>query len=436
MVNQPKVSAIEIVPGTVPSAAQPAAPTGVAVTATGSGNAVTFAASPSSDVSGYYIERAAQADGTYLRLTSVPVSGSPYADTTAPATAGTVYYRVIAFSASGLSSAPSAPVGITRAATGSTVRINAGGPAVTTGGVSWLADSFYSGTGKSYTNPSVTQIAGTTNDVLYLNERSTTANLGAYSYDIPVPDGQYTVRLHFAEIYHGATGGGAGGTGKRVFSVNLEGGATEIVGLDLNARVAPMTAVVIENTVTVTGGNLDLDFSAAVDQPTLAAIEVVPVAAPAPPLTPPSTPGGTDTGTGAGAGAGAGTPPQTAAPSPTPGTTATPTTRALVPLGRVGSLTRGLVGMPTEASPSEAAAAGAPTTSTKSGSDVVSTIPTSPEANEEAHTEVLSTSTTPLALTAEDGYRAAGIVLLIMLLGTTAIIAVRRRWGAGRRPVD
>ena len=79
----------------------------------------------------------------------------------------------------------------------------------------------------------------------------------------------------FAEIYHGATGGGAGGTGKRVFSVNLEGGATEIAALDLNAVVAPMTAHVRSNTLAVTDGNLDIDFSSTVDQAKISAIEIV-----------------------------------------------------------------------------------------------------------------------------------------------------------------
>jgi hypothetical protein len=166
---------------------------------------------------------------------------------------------------------------------------------VNSNGVAWAADRAFTG-GKVYTNPSVTQIAGTTDDVLYRNERSTVANLGTFAYDIAVPNGAYTVLLHFAEIYHGATGGGAGGTGKRVFSVNFEGGATEISNLDLNAQVAPMTAYVSSNVVSVTGGNLDIDFSASVDQPTIAAIEIIPVAA-AQAAAPPATSGAAATTT-------------------------------------------------------------------------------------------------------------------------------------------
>ena len=121
-------------------------------------------------------------------------------------------------------------------------RWNAGGGTVTTGTTSWLADANFSG-GKTYSNASVTAIAGTTDDAVYLTERSATTNLGAFSYGIPAPvSGSYTVTLHFAEIYFGATGGGAGGAGKRVFSANLEGGAVELVDFDIFAQVGAMAA--------------------------------------------------------------------------------------------------------------------------------------------------------------------------------------------------
>ena len=157
------------------------------------------------------------------------------------------------------------------------IRINTGGGAVTAGGVNWLADTYFTG-GKTYSNASVTQIAGTTADAIYLNERSATTDLGTFSYAIPLPtSGSYQVRLHFAEIYHGATGGGAGGTGKRVFSVNYEGGPVEIANLDLNAQVAPMTAYITTHTVSVTDGTLNIGFSSTVNQPTVSAIEILPV---------------------------------------------------------------------------------------------------------------------------------------------------------------
>ncbi|WP_035767076.1 malectin domain-containing carbohydrate-binding protein, partial [Arthrobacter sp. TB 23] len=155
---------------------------------------------------------------------------------------------------------------------GDVVRINAGGSAVVAGGVQWLADEKFAG-GKSFTNAKVTQIAGTTMDDLYFSERSA----ASFGYNVPLPAGEYTVKLHFAEIWHGASGGGPGGAGKRVFSVNFEGGPVEIAGLDLNAVVAPMTAHVVSTVVPVTDGNLDLDFTSTVDQAKISAIEIIPV---------------------------------------------------------------------------------------------------------------------------------------------------------------
>ncbi|WP_170139467.1 Kelch repeat-containing protein [Larkinella arboricola] len=154
-------------------------------------------------------------------------------------------------------------------------RINAGGPAVTTNGIAWSASQYFSG-GKAYTNPKVTSIAGTDNDAIYLTEYSANANLGSFSFAMPVPAaGVYTVNLHFAEIYWGATGGRAGGPGQRVFSVNLEGGAPELVNYDILAQVGTMTAVVKPFTISVTDGMLNIDFSASANQPKISAIEVM-----------------------------------------------------------------------------------------------------------------------------------------------------------------
>jgi hypothetical protein len=106
---------------------------------------------------------------------------------------------------------------------------------------------------------------------------------------------EYLVRLHFAEIWFGAPGGGSGGRGSRVFSVDLEGAPAEVVDLDLLAAAQPMTAVVKELRVRVVDGRLNVATSAKVDQAKLSAIEVlrvpetVPVTVPVTPPVPSST---------------------------------------------------------------------------------------------------------------------------------------------------
>jgi hypothetical protein len=161
------------------------------------------------------------------------------------------------------------------------IRINAGGPTGTFGGNVFVADTYFTGAGKAYANNSIADIGNTTFDALYRTERSALADLGSFSYNIPVLSGinRYTVRLHFAEIYWGATAGGAGGTGKRVFSVSAEG-TPVLLNYDMNAEVSPMNAIVKTYDVTVTDGLLNLVFSASVNQPKVSAIEVLPYQAP------------------------------------------------------------------------------------------------------------------------------------------------------------
>jgi hypothetical protein len=271
-VNQPTISAIEVVPGTVAAPTPPAAPANVAAVASGANNSVTWNASATAV--GYHVERATSTSGPWTRLTTTPVTGTTYSDT-AGSTLQVAVYRVLAVNSAGLVSAPSATATVTRAAPVQPIRINTGGGAVTAGGVAWTADANFTG-GKTYTNAQVTAIGGTTADAIYQNERSATTNLGAFAYHIPVPNGTYTVRLHNAELYWGATGGGAAGSGRRVFSVNFEGGAVEVPNRDVNAAVGPMNAYVTSHNVTVTGGVLDIDFAATADQPTISAIEVLP----------------------------------------------------------------------------------------------------------------------------------------------------------------
>ncbi len=153
------------------------------------------------------------------------------------------------------------------------VRINAGGSAITYGDSIFIADAYFAGNGKSYTNNGITDILGTSQDDIYKSERSTNASLQSFSYSIPVTNGEYSINLHFAEIYFGATNGGSGGTGNRVFSVSLEG-ENILLNFDLNAETNPMTALIRTFSTNVTDQELNIVFTASVNQPKVSAIEV------------------------------------------------------------------------------------------------------------------------------------------------------------------
>ena len=148
------------------------------------------------------------------------------------------------------------------------IRINSGGGQLSAYGTTFSADQSFSG-GKTFTNTKITDIAGTTDDGLYKSER-----FGIFNYNVAVPSGTYTLKLHFAEIYFGATGGGTGGAGKRVFNVTAEGQPL-LTNFDIFAEVGSMTALVKEFEVSVTDGTLNLAFSKVVENPKVSALEII-----------------------------------------------------------------------------------------------------------------------------------------------------------------
>ncbi|MGF1556363.1 malectin domain-containing carbohydrate-binding protein [Paucihalobacter sp.] len=150
------------------------------------------------------------------------------------------------------------------------LRINAGGPLTLNDDEVFSADQYFSN-GLMYLNNSA-QVPE-----LYKTERSSPSRV--FSYNIPLENGDYSVTLHFAEIYWGATGGDAsGGEGSRIFDVAIEGDLV-LDNNDIFAEVGAETPVIKVFPVTVLDEQLNIDFSAmatdgGIDQPKVSAIEV------------------------------------------------------------------------------------------------------------------------------------------------------------------
>src|SRR5580704_18309107 len=124
------------------------------------------------------------------------------------------------YTGSGAAGTAGSPLTITFLAT--RLRIHAGGAAYTdVAGRMWTPDAAFSG---GFTFTTAASISGTADGALYRSER-----YGNFSYNIPVPNGSYTVSLLFAEIYWTSAG-------KRVFDVNVEG-KPAIHALDIFAAV-------------------------------------------------------------------------------------------------------------------------------------------------------------------------------------------------------
>ena len=178
------------------------------------------------------------------------------------------------------------------AATASTVRINAGGPAYTTvDGRSFLADQFFTAGG---TYSSDATIAGTTDPALYEDER-----WGSFHYAVPVANGKYDVTFHFVELYYEAPC-----TAKRVFSIDIGDTVAnpDIVNLDVCATAGGPNRALVKTVsgVNVSDGFLDIQSAyGSADDPELAAIEIVP-ATTGPPTVTGQTPANGATGVSTG----------------------------------------------------------------------------------------------------------------------------------------
>ena len=254
-VDQPKLSAIEIT-GTVDPADPPVA---VATSDVNGGDpdlTVNFTGSNSANATSFSWDFD---DGNSSNL------ADPQHVFTAPG----VYGVVLTVTGPGGSDTETVQISVNDPVASFVRRINAGGPALSHGGLPFEADQDFDG-GRSFTNASA-EVAD-----LYKTERS--SNQDAFDYNIPLADGQYEVILHFAEIYWGATGGGPGGAGLRVFDVVIEG-TTLLDDYDINVDVGPQTEVTKTFIVTVSDGTLNLAFNAlgadGVDQPKLSAMEIL-----------------------------------------------------------------------------------------------------------------------------------------------------------------
>jgi len=85
-----------------------------------------------------------------------------------------------------------------------------------------------------------------------------------------VPNGKYTVKLHFCETYEGITG-----AGERVFSFNVEG--HEFKDFDVFVKAGGVLRAYVETIpVEVTDGKLDIIFTSNVENPEINGVEIIP----------------------------------------------------------------------------------------------------------------------------------------------------------------
>ena len=130
-------------------------------------------------------------------------------------------------------------------------------------GNAWLADKGFAD-GQTVDRAGL-PIANTRSPQIYQAERYSMT-----SFSQPVPNGKYTVKLHFAETFDGING-----PGERVFSFNVEG--KEFKDFDVWVKAGgPQRAYVETVNVDVTDGKLDIMFTPNVENPEINGIEILP----------------------------------------------------------------------------------------------------------------------------------------------------------------
>jgi len=146
-----------------------------------------------------------------------------------------------------------------------TFRIKAGDttPFTDSSGNAWLGDQGFDG-GDTIARGDM-QIANTKDPIIYRSERY---SMGAFSQALP--NGKYTVKLHFAETFEEING-----AGQRVFTFNVEG--TEFKDFDVFVKAGGVAKAYIESVnVDVADGKLDISFTSNIQNPEINGIEILP----------------------------------------------------------------------------------------------------------------------------------------------------------------
>ena len=145
-----------------------------------------------------------------------------------------------------------------------TLRINAGaGTVKDSSGLEWLAESGFTG-GDIIERPDL-PIANTKQPEIYRSE-----HYAMESFTQKIPNGKYQVKLHFCETFEGING-----PGERVFSFDVEGKTFK--DFDVWAKSGGAARAYVETVaVDITDGQLDIKFTAQVENPEINGIEIIP----------------------------------------------------------------------------------------------------------------------------------------------------------------
>jgi len=150
--------------------------------------------------------------------------------------------------------------------------INSGGPAVG----SFVADTGFSG-GSAYSANNPINTSGAANPAptaVYQSERF--GKTFSYLFSGLANTTPYVLRLHFAEVYWGAVGGGSGGVGSRVFNVAVNG-ASLLSNFDIYATAGGANIALERdfNVTSSTTGTVTVAYTTIADNAKSSGIELL-----------------------------------------------------------------------------------------------------------------------------------------------------------------
>jgi hypothetical protein len=139
----------------------------------------------------------------------------------------------------------------------------------TIAGTNWLAGDKFFPDGDVIERPDIAIVTNTNTGpaVIYQAERY---SMSKFTY-APVPNGDYTIKLHFCETFDGITG-----TGQRVFGYAVKGDGPPVKDFDVFATANGALKPVVKTVpITVTNRTIEVEFTPNVENPQINAIEIL-----------------------------------------------------------------------------------------------------------------------------------------------------------------
>jgi fibronectin type 3 domain-containing protein len=213
---------------------------------------------------GFSIERSANSTSGWAVVGTVGQGMLTFQDTSlTPATK--YFYRVRATSNAGFSDYSSV---MSNTTLGTSLLQDVGGGAFTDSlGNQWVADNAAEWSAGTVVSTGAVAIANTVDDYLYYTRRY--AGNPTMTFTYPANNGNYTLKLYFAETVTTAAG-------QRVFNVSAQG-APILTNFDIFKAVGTKTADIQTFNISITTGQLNLLFTSVVNSAIVSAIQLIPL---------------------------------------------------------------------------------------------------------------------------------------------------------------